>query len=236
MLLGIMKIILATFIIFFSTSLISNEVQLYKKVSDNIPKVEVENTVYMGDRMLEQRTGMFSECLTPLFSDEKRKLGGWVLSIRANEPLCKYKEKDKGYYPSYINGVSPSDMDDVEDVIYEVRLKGKKEGKYKICLVLAGLNAHCVKKLSSDDYKFETVFVFEKDSLQRVIEYAGKKGTIIKFIYSEFKDNMARDAFTREFEIDLNEGTTVAYKGAIFEIIEANNATIKYKVIRHFEK
>ena len=47
---------------------------------------------------------------------------------------------------------------------------------------------------------------------------------------------MVRDAFTREFEIDLNDGTTVAYKGAIFEIIEANNATIKYKVIRHFEK
>ena len=45
------------------------------------------------------------------------------------EQVKEYKEKDKGYYPSYINGVSPSDMDDVEDVIYEVRLKGKKEGK-----------------------------------------------------------------------------------------------------------
>ena len=46
---------------------------------------------------------------------------------------------------------------------------------------------------------------------------------------------MARDAFMREFEIDLNDGNTVAYKGCVFEIIEVNNATIKYKVIRHFQ-
>ena len=46
---------------------------------------------------------------------------------------------------------------------------------------------------------------------------------------------MVRDAFMREFEIDLNEGNTIAYKGLIFEIIEADNATISYKVIRHFE-
>jgi len=71
--------------------------------------------------------------------------------------------------------------------------------------------------------------------MQRVIEYAGKKGSIIKFIYSEFIDNMARDAFTREFEVDLNDGNIVAYKGAVFEIIEANNATITYKVVKHFK-
>ena len=46
---------------------------------------------------------------------------------------------------------------------------------------------------------------------------------------------MARDSFMREFEVDLNDGNIVAYKGTVFEIIEANNATITYKVVRHFK-
>ena len=71
--------------------------------------------------------------------------------------------------------------------------------------------------------------------MQRVIEYAGKKGTIVKFIYSEFKDNMIRNAFTREFEVDLNDGMTVAYKGTVFEVLKVDNASITYKVIRHFQ-
>ena len=45
---------------------------------------------------------------------------------------------------------------------------------------------------------------------------------------------MARDSFTREFEIDLEDGNTVAYKGCIFEIVKVDNATIKYKVLKHF--
>ena len=187
----------------------------------------------MGDRMLEQRTGMFSECLTPLFRDEDKKLGGSTSLIKKNEPLCKNKKKDKGYFPMYDNSFNEDPT--ILSVRLEVRLKGKKEGKYKICLIVPPFNNHCKKNLTSKDYKFETVFVSEKDSMQRVIEYAGKKGSIVKFIYSEFKDEMARDSFTREFEIDLEDGNTVAYKGCIFEIVKVDNATIKYKVIRHFE-
>lgn len=71
-------------------------------------------------------------------------------------------------------------------------------------------------------------------SLQRTIEYAGIDGDLVKFIYSEFKEGLARDAFTREFSIDLTKGNVAAFKGAVFEIIEATNATIKYKVIRNF--
>ena len=45
---------------------------------------------------------------------------------------------------------------------------------------------------------------------------------------------MARGAFTREFRIDISEGNIGAFKGAVFEVIEATNATITYKVLRHF--
>jgi hypothetical protein len=81
----------------------------------------------------------------------------------------------------------------------------------------------------------ETSKVIEVEAgMQRSIEYAGKNGNIVKFIYSEFKDGMARDAFTREFTIDLSGDSVAAYKGAVFEVIKATNSTIEYKVIRNF--
>ena len=49
-----------------------------------------------------------------------------------------------------------------------------------------------------------------------------------------FTNGLARDAFTREFSIDLSEDNTGAYKGAVFEILKATNSTIEYKVIRNF--
>jgi hypothetical protein len=52
----------------------------------------------------------------------------------------------------------------------------------------------------------------------------------------EFQETMIRDPFTREFEIDLSEGNVAAYKGAIIEILDASNTTIKFKVIRNFTK
>jgi hypothetical protein len=73
-----------------------------------------------------------------------------------------------------------------------------------------------------------------ESSMQRTIEYAGINGNLVKFIYSEFKDGMARDAFTREFTIDLSGDSVAAYKGAVFEVIKATNSTIEYKLIRNF--
>tara|TARA_B100000886_G_C20345398_1_gene458445 strand:- start:256 stop:369 length:114 start_codon:yes stop_codon:yes gene_type:complete len=34
--------------------------------------------------------------------------------------------------------------------------------------------------------------------------------------------------------MDLNEGNTGAFKGAVFEVLDATNATLKYKMIRNF--
>ena len=85
------------------------------------------------------------------------------------------------------------------------------------------------------NYFDETSKIVEvKSGIQRTIEYAGKNGNLVKFVYSEFMDNLARDAFTREFSIDLNEDNVVAFKGAVLEIIKATNSTIEYKVIRNF--
>ena len=228
-----MKTLLALLLLIPSLSWANKE--LYKPIQDNLPPLDTEFTVYMGDRMLEQRTGMYAECITPLFNVSKDKFGGWTSVIIANEPLCKNNPSDDGYYPTYINSINNNPGYEDESTILKVVLSGNTDGKYKLCLKVMGMNNHCVKKLSSNDFKYENVFISQENSMQRVIEYAGKKGTIIKFIYSEFKDNMIRDAFTREFEVDLNDGMTIAYKGTVFEVLKVDNASITYKVIRHFQ-
>lgn len=80
------------------------------------------------------------------------------------------------------------------------------------------------------------LYRIKNDLNQLSIEYAGRTGDILTFIYSEISSGIARDAFTREFRIDLSEGNVGAFKGAFFEVVEANNATITYKIVRHFPR
>ena len=44
---------------------IAQEVPLYESITDNVPKIGVTTEVYLGDRMLEQRTGDYRECIIP---------------------------------------------------------------------------------------------------------------------------------------------------------------------------
>ena len=56
-----------------STTVKIDESQMYVKMTDNLPIKGKENTVYMGDSMLQQRHGMYTDCLIPLYSMMKLK-------------------------------------------------------------------------------------------------------------------------------------------------------------------
>jgi len=70
--------------------------------------------------------------------------------------------------------------------------------------------------------------------LQQTLLYNGKVGNRIKVGYREFRGDLARPAFSNDAEYDLNESNIIGYKGASLEVIEANNRSIKYKVISNF--
>lgn len=85
-------------------------------------------------------------------------------------------------------------------------------------------------------YQAENTFRIKPNSLQQIIEYNGKSGNTLKFTYREFSGNMARQAYTTDFTMDLSEeGNTIGYKGAIIEVIKASNSKIEYKVLRNFK-
>ena len=220
---------------------------LYTSFDHHSPKIAMESTRYLGDRMMVQRYGHYEECFT---TKTHLKIGwkGENYEFIPNEFLCKGKKDDLYYYPKYTLSVNCRGKENVGtcplftgqakpvDIIehennYELRISHPRAfGK--------GYKFHKKFRLSDVDKQhinFQPVFFYANGSSQRTIDYAGKSGTTLTFIYSEFQNDYIRPAFTREFKVDLAAGNIGAYKGAIFEVIEATNATIKYKVIRHFQ-
>ena len=226
-----LKFLILVYFLSFNSNVISQDGVLYKIVTDNIPALKSEAQVYLGDRMLVQRKGSFRDCITPKRSYDTRKLGGWSYKIKAGEPLCKQQETDKDYYATYDSVLNGNG----EPYPMPIRLSKDKKGLFKLCWRTSGLNSACIKKISEDNFISGETFIYTENSFQQSIEYSGKSGSILTFTYSEYKDNMARDAFTREFQIDLNDGKVAGFKGSIFEIISVDNVQITYKVIRHFQ-
>ena len=209
----------------FTTQIIGSENTLYEEVIYNKPDIKSVTEVYLGDRMLSQQVGEWRECITPRKTYSKTART-WTVTYKARSPICKPKLSSKQYIPTYVNARG------IEDRIHAVTWKGKK-GKYKLCQ--NGLvKALCIENLSENDVQVGEAFIYTPNSFQQTIEYSGKSDQILKFNYAEFTNGFAREAFSREFQVDLSEGNIAAYKGAIIEIIEATNVQIKYKVIRNF--
>jgi len=201
---------------------------LYEATTYSKPTVREVSEKYLGDRLLEQGEGEWKECITPRTTFTKKTFG-WVGEFRGGEPICKRNLKDKYYWPLYDNATNGNNA-----TRQAVKWQQRKGDKYRLCQTAGGMNAYCVKDLKETDVTEGETFIYQPNSMQQTIEYAGKSGDILKFNYAEFSDGYARQAFNREFTVDLSEGSVAAYKGAIIEIIEATNVQIKYKVIRNF--
>ena len=200
---------------------------LYEEVTDNRPVLDKVVKVYSGDAMLQQRTGMVVPCFIPKQTWSKSYLGATFI-IMQNKKIC-FDPKLSLYTASYEPYQSPG-----SDFKAGIKVKEKK-GKYQFGVETRGTT--WVKKNAIEEEDFDSVvsFLSAPENFQRSIEYSGRGGSILSFIYSEFTSGLARDAFTREFSMDLNEGNIGGYKGVMFEVIEANNFEITYKIKRHFE-
>lgn len=76
---------------------------------------------------------------------------------------------------------------------------------------------------------------FSPDKTQRALVYGGKTGTKIKLGYREIWKNITRPSRDVFVESDLAESKIVDFKGARIEVIEANDETIRYRVLRAFD-
>ncbi len=77
--------------------------------------------------------------------------------------------------------------------------------------------------------------IWKSDSFRRELIYNGRAGATIKLLYREFSEEQIRPAFSQEVTYDLAQGETIGFKGARFQVLAADNITIKYVVLRHFD-
>ncbi|MGQ0755891.1 hypothetical protein ACT4ZN_15575 [Acinetobacter baumannii] len=103
----------------------------------------------------------------------------------------------------------------------------------KLCVVTI-FNARTCSK--DAEFVVKKVASMRDNAFQQTLIYSGKVGSKINIGYREFSGNIARPAFNNDVEYDLNESKEIGYKGALLQIIDANNQNIKYKVIRNFNK
>jgi hypothetical protein len=77
---------------------------------------------------------------------------------------------------------------------------------------------------------------YDKDSFKYVALYQGKSENKIKISFREFKDDMARPAFTQDIEYELEkDGTSIiGFKGLRIEVLKATNTDITYKVVKDY--
>ena len=65
---------------------------------------------------------------------------------------------------------------------------------------------------------------------ERQLIYGGAAGTVVKFTYREFGNDMARAAFTQELQYDLATSKEIAFKDWLLEVVDYSNRGVTAKV------
>ncbi|WP_208623262.1 hypothetical protein [Vibrio hangzhouensis] len=83
-------------------------------------------------------------------------------------------------------------------------------------------------------YKIDYRTVTNSQSFQQTLIYNGSVGNKINISYREFSDGTARNAFTNNVEYDMDKSNLISYKGAQLKVLNYDNTSIKFKVLKHF--
>lgn len=191
------------------------------------PPINSINEAYVGDRMLSQ--GVMTE------RD--------ALYFAVTQKTSFQHTIQQGYYPKrgedaeYIQyGISnEAGAGKVVDGALSDPTQGLtlRKSDNAICIfTVYNMNVDCKTGLSFKKQNWTTA---DANSFQQTLLYNGKVGSKVNIGYREFSGDMARPAFSNAVEYDLGESKQIGYKGALLDIIEANNQLIKYKVLKNFK-
>jgi len=200
----------------------------YQAIPQNVSKPPINsiNEAHVGDKMLEQ--GIFLE-REALYVPKMTKHSGYTFS---EGYYLKVGEDAKGSYFQAINMI-PNGGNLQKNIIVDPFKAVMLDSKGEICIITI-FNA----KACTEDHqaKLSKIGVAADNSFQQTLIYSGKVGNKINIGYREFSSNLARPAFNNDVEYDLSDSKQIGYKGALLEVIDANNQSIKYKVIKNFNK
>lgn len=191
------------------------------------PPINSINEAYVGDRMLSQGTVTERDALyfpvTQKTSFQHTIQQGYYPKRGEDAEYIQYGISNEPGAGKIIDGP-------LSDPTQSVTLRKSDNA---ICMfTIYNMNVDCKTGLNFNKQNWSTA---DANSFQQTLLYNGKVGSKVNIGYREFSGDMARPAFSNAVEYDLNESQQIGYKGALLDIIEANNQMIKYKVLKNFK-
>jgi hypothetical protein len=193
------------------------------------PPLDTVSVANVGDEMLKQGTFVEREAI---YIDRSLKIGlfsyytllpGYYIKTGENEDSEFYQPAEGGDGGRIVKAALVDPWESIQ--LY------KRENKIGIVTIF---HAHVLSDATG--VKRTTHLLLSDNSFQQTLIYSGKVGNKIKIGYREFSNDQARPAFNNDVDYDLDESTTIGYKGARIEVIEATNQLIRYRVLSNFNR
>ncbi|WP_267411129.1 hypothetical protein [Pantoea sp. GM_Pan_4] len=196
--------------------------------SFSIPQLNTVTTTYVGEDMIRQGVDASMEVLHFDSPTEIGSLGTYT--VPAGDYVKTGDDAKSEYFLSTerTTGTQVPFRVMVNDPPQSIQVS--KSGK-EVCVVSIYGGTKCSSNVAYSKKKVNTE---RESSFQQTLIYNGKVGQKINIGYREFQGGLARAAFSNEVEYDLAESKTIRYKGAIVEIMDANNQSITFKVLKNF--
>ncbi|MDO8961855.1 MAG: hypothetical protein Q7V02_07125 [Methylophilus sp.] len=183
------------------------------------PEIGVIVVASIGDPLIEKGL-IVEENILEVYE----KMGGFNYTIPALKyPQIGFDEKNDFYAA---NGVTKNPLSDPFDA-----LSVSKDSNNELCVITNFGSPVCYQ----GNFKRTTKISERGTSFQQTLLYSGRVGDKLKISYREFSNSTARPAFNNDVEYDYSTSKTIAYKGAMLEVLSADNTSITYKVIRNFK-
>lgn len=189
------------------------------------PPVGSINTAYVGDSMIKQGV---SQRFEGLKVNAPARIS-WAYTITPGM-LKKVGEDNKADYYFLTNGADSANVEKaaLADMWQGIMVEKKKNA---LCVITGFGVTNCETNMPIEKV---TLNISGDSSFQQALLYNGRVGNKINIGYREFSSNTARPAFNNDVEYDLAESKTIGYKGAKFEVLDASNQSIRYRVISNF--
>lgn len=182
------------------------------------PEIGKTVTAYVGDHLVQK--GRISEENVLVVG---QKMGGAMYTIPAKTYSQLGFDDEMDFYSA--EGVVRRGF---ADPIQALAL-GKADGS-QLCVVTTFGGKACY----TGGYERKKRLSERGNSFQQTLIYSGRVGNKINIGYREFSNNTARPAFNNDVEYDLTSSNTIGYKGALIEVIDADNSKITYRLLRNF--
>lgn len=175
-------------------------------------------TIYVGDHLVQKGTILEEDILIV-----RSRIDGALYDIPAKKyPQIGFDEKNDFYSATGV--IRGGFADPIQALALE-----KKE-KPQLCVITTFGSSTCYQ----GEFEREKQLSERGNSFQQTLIYSGRVGNKINIGYREFSNNSARPAFNNDVEYDLSSSNIIGYKGASIEVINADNSSITYKLIKNF--